>query len=392
MRVESCHWKYGVVIIETWPNLLSPTISSTMSTESRRMSTRATNATQHPGYIQRKPRQPADTKPKSKRAEAKAEKAIAKKLGAARLAKFEQDAMEQENVLDATPRPNFTPTASRTQVPAFETSPLSFPESEGDTDEMNPDKATYNSGPTTEEDTDKEYVVPSSPPKRTYAEVASPPRKSRVATGTKAASGIKAVEPAPERLKAAKSMHAFNSIAKYDSVPLSSLPPATKRKRKTAEARPSDLFHLSTALSLSPKTPAPVKKARHTKNPSPEVETDPDSPRVPKQRALQRHESYLDEGFFDVPTGGDESNAPIGSPASAWREWQAREVGTGMEMDVDPVETSQKQTGRKGKPQHKVAINVDVGTVSLSGGENVRRKGKGKEKLVTIEEGPEDIH
>ena len=62
-----------------------------------------------------------------------------------------------------------------------------------------------------------------------------------------------------------------------------------------------------------------------------------------------------------------------------------------MEMDVDPVETSQKQTERKGKPQHKVAINVDVGTASLGGRENVKRKGKGKEKLVTIEEGPEDV-
>ena len=71
--------------------------------------------------------------------------------------------MEKENVLDATPRPNFTPTASCTEVPTFETSPASFTESEGDTDEMNPDKATYNPGPTTE-DTDKEYVVPSSPP------------------------------------------------------------------------------------------------------------------------------------------------------------------------------------------------------------------------------------
>ena len=115
-----------------------------MSTESRRMSTQARNATQHPGYIQRKPCQPANPKPKSKRAEAKAEKAIAKKLGATRLAKFEQNAMEKENVLDATPRPNFTPTASRTEVPTFETSPASFTESEGDTNKMNPDKATYN--------------------------------------------------------------------------------------------------------------------------------------------------------------------------------------------------------------------------------------------------------
>ena len=102
-----------------------------MSTESHGMSTQARNATQHPGYIQRKPHQPANPKPKLKRAEAKVEKAIAKKLGAAQLTKFKQDAMEKKNVLNATPCPNFTPTASRTEVPAFETSPASFTESEG---------------------------------------------------------------------------------------------------------------------------------------------------------------------------------------------------------------------------------------------------------------------
>ena len=196
--------------------------------------------------------------------------------------------MEKENVLDATPHPNFTPTASCTEVPTFETSPVRFTESEGDTDEMNPDKATYNPGPTTE-DTNKEYVIPSSPPKRTYAEVASPNHKSRAVSGTKAALGIKTAEPAPERPKAAQSTHVSNSTTKYDSVPLPSLPQATKRKRKAAEARLSNSLPLPTVLSLtlSPKTPAPVKKARHTKNPSPQVETDPDSHYVPKQRTLQ---------------------------------------------------------------------------------------------------------
>ena len=154
---------------------------------------------------------------------------------------------------------------------------------------MNPDKATYNLGPTTEEDTDKKYVVPSSLPKRTYAEVASPNHKSRAASGTKAASGIKATEPAPERLKAAQLTHVSNSTTKYDSVPLPSLPPVTKRKRKVVEAHPSDSLPLPTVLSLtlSLKTLAPMKKVRHTKNPSPQIKTDPDSPHVPKQHTLQ---------------------------------------------------------------------------------------------------------
>ena len=147
------------------------------------------------------------------------------------------------------------------------------------------------------------------------------------------------------------------------------------------------------SLTLSPKTPAPVKKVRHTKNLSPQVKTDPDLPGVPKQCTLQQHESYLDVDIFDVPhkpmvvtkkplsswgggfgaEGGDESNTPIGSPASAWRGWKAREVGAGMEIDVDPVEMSGKQKGRvKGKPQHKLANNADVNTASLGGRDNVK--------------------
>ena len=143
------------------------------------------------------------------------------------------------NVLNATLCPNFTPTASHTEVPTFETSPVSFTESEGDTNEINPHKETYNPGPTTEDDTGKEYVIPSLLPKRTYAEVASLNHESRVASGTKAALGIKAAEPAPERLKAAQSMHASNSTTKYNFVPHPSLPPATKRERKVVGACPS---------------------------------------------------------------------------------------------------------------------------------------------------------
>ena len=72
-----------------------------------------------------------------------------------------------------------------------------------DTDEMNPDKATYNPGPTTDEDTDKSTIAPLHL-KRTYAKVASLNAKSRVASGIKAASRIKAAEPAPEKLKDAQ--------------------------------------------------------------------------------------------------------------------------------------------------------------------------------------------
>ena len=85
-----------------------------------------------------------------------------------------------------------------------------------------------------------------------------------------------------------------------------------------------------------------------------------------------------------VGFGAESRDAPIGSPASAWRGWKAREVGTGMEMDGDPVETSGKQRGRvKGELQHKLVIKADVDMASLGGRENVNRKGKGK--LVRID-------
>ena len=86
--------------------------------------------------------------------------------------------------------------------------------------------------------------------------------------------------------------------------------------------------------------------------------------------------------------GAEGRDASIGSPASAWRGWEAREVGAGIEMDVDPVEMSGKQKGRvKGELQHKLVIKADVNTASLGARENVKQKGKGK--LVRIDENVE---
>ena len=250
-----------------------------MSTPPHRMTTRAKNAAQHPGYVQRKPRQPADPKSKSKKVEreaTKAVKAVAKKLGAERLAKFEQETMERD-VLNTTPHPNFTPAAGCVRVPASEPSVVgSSIESEVDTNEMNPDKSTYKQDPTTEEDTDNQSVVFTSSPRRTYAKVASPKRKSGVASGAKAAG------PAPTGLKAAQFTHPSNSTTAYDSVPPSPpqatkatktgsrTHPTTMSKRKAADACLSDSAiepdslpaPTPSALTLSPKTPAPMKKVR----------------------------------------------------------------------------------------------------------------------------------
>ena len=91
-----------------------------MSNPVRTMKTRAKNATQHPGYAQQKPRQPADSNMvviKARKAEAataaRAAAAVAKKVNSAQLSKFKQEAMDLEDILTATPHPNFTPITSR---------------------------------------------------------------------------------------------------------------------------------------------------------------------------------------------------------------------------------------------------------------------------------------
>ena len=157
-----------------------------MSNPVRTMKTRAKNATQHPGYAQRKPHQPADSNTvaiKARKAEAatatRAVAAVAKKVNSARLFKFEQEAMDLEDILTATPRPNFTPITSRALPSASEPSAAgSVIESKVGTNEVDLDKAMYNPGSTTEDDTKSELsILPTSPLKRTYTEVASSPHK-----------------------------------------------------------------------------------------------------------------------------------------------------------------------------------------------------------------------
>ena len=162
-----------------------------MSTELKRMATWTKNASQHPGYAQRKPRQPAapaGNKSKTKKEEAavvKAEKIATKRRGAARVAKFEQEAMECEDMLNASPHPIFTSTVDHSSAPPSNPSaPSSVIESEVDMNEMDPDKGTNKPGSTTEESsTDNLTAIPTSLPKRTYTKVASPQRKAnRAAT------------------------------------------------------------------------------------------------------------------------------------------------------------------------------------------------------------------
>ena len=111
---------------------------------------RSKNATQYPGHVVKPPHVPANTDGKTTKdkkadaAKAKAAKAVTKKLGAAQCSKFKQETIEREDMLDATPHPNFTPTAGRTLAPSSKPNAAeSVLESEVGTDEANPDKATY---------------------------------------------------------------------------------------------------------------------------------------------------------------------------------------------------------------------------------------------------------
>ena len=81
----------------------------------------------------------------------------------------------------------------------------------------------------------------------------------------------------------------------------------------------------------------------------------PHKPRVATKKPLSSR-----GGGFGAE-GRDKSNVPIGSHASAWRGWKAREAGDGMEMDVNPVETSGKQKGRV-----KVSHSISWQTTQMS--------------------------
>ena len=85
-----------------------------MSNPACTITTRAKNAAQHPGYAQQQPCQPVDSNTgltKAKKSEAarvaKTTKAVVKKLNASVFSKFEQHAMEREDMLNVTPCPNF---------------------------------------------------------------------------------------------------------------------------------------------------------------------------------------------------------------------------------------------------------------------------------------------
>lgn len=148
-----------------------------------RPTTRASNKNVHPGLVDQTTCKPADPSKMAAKAAKEAEKiakVTTKKLGAAQLKEFEQDTMAREDMLDGTSCPTtLTPLVGCTVVPGSDLGiGSSIVESDMDTDEMNPEKMTYQPGTATEDDTSSLSATPTSPLKRMYAEVVSPrPRR-----------------------------------------------------------------------------------------------------------------------------------------------------------------------------------------------------------------------
>ena len=380
-----------------------------MSNPARTITTRAKNATQHPGYAQRQPRQPADPNAgltKAKKAEAaraaKAKKAAVKKLNISAFSKFEQDAMEREDLLNVTPRPNFRQKAGRV-VSSGSAGAGSVIESEVDTDEIVPDKATYQPSPTPDDDSLSDLsAVPSSPVKKTYAEVASPKRKSGAAVRAKATMGTASTKSvaasAALATKSNEQVPTNRRVVQPEAlidiqIESHSPPPPSRRKPTNSQKTPQTTTALNrkgdkalkpgsatesdsatptpTALpqTLNPKTAASSKKSKRKRVVSAHGnDTEADSPpHKPNPRSLRRLESYRDLGDLDEnirksmagpkKTSGSRVDGPSdkdkGSEVSddhdptAWRSWKARQPCVETQMDV--VQGTQMNAKGKGK-------------------------------------------
>ena len=188
--------------------------------KSQGVTTRSKNATQHPGYVNKPPHKPTDpnmvtTKEKKENAaKTKAAKAVTKKLGATWLTKHEQEAMERENMLDATPHPNFIPAANCMLAPSSEIGAAkSVLKCEIETNKANLNKATYQ--PDAVSDNDSLSMLFTVTTKMSYAEVASPKPKCRAVAGARTTLATKPAQQAPVKMKVVKA-------AMSDSAPPSS--------------------------------------------------------------------------------------------------------------------------------------------------------------------------
>lgn len=408
----------------------------------RTVTTRAANATAHPGLIASMAHKPADPSVKMAKANKAAKavaKAEAKEHKGAHLAKFQEDAMDREEMLEATPRPDITPACCCTHVPSSGLRAAgSVVESEVDTDDINPDKATYQPGSTTEDDSiSKLSAVPTSPIKPTYAQVvASPTPKKKIpqpaATAqvakAAAATSSRMVPPAKLAKEQAYSAMESNTAMEPDS-PAPSRPAEASKTSSNADplkasksthttvlpvSAPLCISPLSAAVPsiiVNPGTPVVPQKSWQKRISSPTVvsETEADSPPPkPKACSLQRLKSCHDLGEIDKDPLPKRSVAKVGKGkgkgketsdglinlTASWKMWRAdprkkADAGEAMKVDV-PVEavgganwgrptTKKRVSAKRVAPLDPIDQSLDIEV--LENNED-RVEGKGKEKRV----------
>ena len=255
--------------------------------------------------------------------------------------------MERENMLDATPHPNFTPATSHILVPSSESSAAEpVLESEVETNEANLDKATFQPDAVSDNNLlNSLSAVPTL--KMSYAEAASPKCKGRDIAGAKAALATKpagcAVEASMSDLAMEPDFPPLSTTQPKASASTKTKPTVqqTATKRKAVEApivsdsamEPDSLLLVpsqpkasskskvqktttskkkvdavpgysppTTAPSqvLNPKTPAPLKSKRKRIASFQVSETEPESPPPkPKPHSLQWLKSYHNLGDID---------------------------------------------------------------------------------------------
>ena len=216
-RLYSAHYCQHIEQLLLTSSTLNPI--SAMPSVPHRPTTRASNKNTHPGLVDQTTHKPADPSKMAAKATKEAEKiakATTKKLGVARLKEFEQDTMAREDMLDGTPHPAaLTLLVGCTVVPGSDLGiGSSIVKSNMNTDEMNPEKMTYQPGTTMEDDTSSLSATPTSPLKRMYTEVASPKAKKVATTHSQVVS-------VPQPTMGSKATQCEeDSVTKPDSPPL----------------------------------------------------------------------------------------------------------------------------------------------------------------------------
>lgn len=308
-----------------------------------RVNTRSANAHRHPSLVDAKrPQAPAGTS--KAKSDAKKElvraQGIEKKAKASCMAEFEQNEMEWEDMLDATP------TLFTQAIPDHQRSP-SMPnsateESNGDFTNMDhPDKGTYKPGSTTKNESSELSVVPSDTPRmlkkvKLFLQVVKEGRSSK------------------------KVEKANDSPTESDSPPPPQLNPKTPVPKLPKSKAPAPLYDSPTEsdspLPRNPKifNPKPNQKKGHS--PVSGAETEPNSPPIcPPPCSLRWFETMLSVEAVDTGVGKPAyAGTEKGKPDDDARAISTTEKGKGKSV-AKVVDLRRKPKVADSRPKPKVA-------------------------------------